>query len=56
MSELMSTSTCPTDSEQGKAREEEHLLKYKDFFRKMDKSHIVALVMNLVDQKAATDD
>ena len=54
MSQLMSTSTRPTEKD--KAREEEHLQKYKDFLPKMDKSHIVALVMNLVDPKAAADD
>ena len=53
MSQLMrSTSTRPTEKD--KAREEEHLQKYKDFLPKMDK--IVALVMNLVDPKAAADD
>ena len=54
MSQLMSTSTRPTEHD--KAREEEHLQKYMDFLPKMDKSHIVALVMNLVDPKTAADD
>jgi hypothetical protein len=56
----VSTHEYPTrPTEHDKAREEEHdehLQKYKDFLPKMEKSHIVALIMNLVDPKTAADD
>ena len=54
MSQLMSTSNRPTKHD--KVREEEHLQKYMDFLPKIDKSHIVALVMNIVDPKTAAED
>ncbi len=54
MSQLMSTSNRPTEHD--KVCEEEHLQKYMAFLSKMDKSHIVALVMNLVDPKTAAED